>query len=299
MGKNLLNLKEVNISRDVGHHIEERRAQIIEDEKDRVKIRKFLSTCIHPFDTENYPTKIVNIHTVKLSNKDVDKCIEIGSEQVTEFHQTLLEGFYNPLSKQVKTMPILQKSAPVIDEEITDTSLIYSRVVAMELTNAAMAVKNVLMYELACLPNSIFNDEGDLRLSKVKGRPEKDSKIRGVKSHNEQWVVKSAMGSKLANKGISHQLSLKLYILQKLATGNINLPFDRYYDYSIKSSTRSGCGRSTCRTHKLTPISPLPSKITTLGSSANKSQLIELICDHLLSICCSHQMQYSLIATDY
>ena len=100
----------------------------------------------------------------------------------------------------------------------------------------------------------------------------------------------SAMGSKLANKGISHQLSLKLYILQKLATGNINLPFDRYYDYSIKSSTRF---------YKLTPISPLPSKITALGSSANKSQLIELICDHLLSICCSHQMQYSLIATDY
>ena len=38
MEKNLLNLEEVNISRDVGHHIEERCAQIIEDEKDRVKI---------------------------------------------------------------------------------------------------------------------------------------------------------------------------------------------------------------------------------------------------------------------
>ena len=73
--------------------------------------------------------------------------------------------------------------------------------------------------------------------------------------------------------------------------------FDRYYDYSIKSFTGSGRGRSTCRTHKLTPTSPLPSKIATLGSSENKSQLTELICDHLLLICCSRQMQYSLIVT--
>ena len=73
--------------------------------------------------------------------------------------------------------------------------------------------------------------------------------------------------------------------------------FDRCYDYSIKSFTRSCRGRSTFQTHKLTPTSPLPSKITTLGSSENKLQLIKLICDNLLSICCSHQMHYSLIVT--
>ena len=91
---------------------------------------------------------------------------------------------------------------------------------------------------------------------------------------------------------IDYLQNFSSYILQKLAAGNINLAFDRYYNYSIKSPTRSGRGRSTCRTHKLTPTSPLPSKITTLGSSENKSQLIELICDHLLSICCLLQMQY-------
>ena len=62
-------------------------------------------------------------------------------------------------------------------------------------------------------------------------------------------------------------------------------------------SGQSGRGRSTCWTHKLTPASPLPSKITTFGSSENKSQLIELLCDQLLSICCSRQMQYFLIVT--
>ena len=48
--------------------------------------------------------------------------------------------------------------------------------------------------------------------------------------------------------------------------------------------------------NKLKPTSLL-SKITTLGSSENKSQLIELICDHLQSICYSRQMQYYLVVT--
>ena len=31
--------------------------------KDREKIQNFLSTCIHPFDTENHPAETVNKHT--------------------------------------------------------------------------------------------------------------------------------------------------------------------------------------------------------------------------------------------
>ena len=89
----------------MSHHKEERRSRIVEGEKDQKKIRNFLSTCIHPFYNENHPAEIVNIHTGKPSNKDinVDKCIEIGSEQVEKFHQTLPERFYDPLSKQVKS----------------------------------------------------------------------------------------------------------------------------------------------------------------------------------------------------
>ena len=68
-----------------------------------------MSTCKHPFNTENNPAEIENMHTSKISNNDinVDKCIEISSEQVKQFHQTLPEGFYNPFSKHVKTVSIL------------------------------------------------------------------------------------------------------------------------------------------------------------------------------------------------
>ena len=70
---------------------------------------------------------------------------------------------------------------------------------------------------------------------------------------------------------IDYLQNLNSFILQKLAAGNTSLAFDRCYDCSIKSSTRSGCGRSTCRT-----------QINT--GSENKSQLIELIFDrsHML-----------------
>ena len=127
-----------------------------------------MSTCTHPFNAENNPAEIVNMHTSKLSKNDinVDKCIEISSEQVKQFHQTLPEGFYDPFSKQVKTMSILQKSICVNDEEIIDTFLIYSRVIVLQLTNAAMTVENIFKHELAPIPTSIFNNDSDLRSAK-------------------------------------------------------------------------------------------------------------------------------------
>ena len=68
MEKKLPDLKETSTSKDVSHHNEERHSKIIEDKKDREKIRNFLSTCVQSFDTENHPAEIANIHTGKLSN---------------------------------------------------------------------------------------------------------------------------------------------------------------------------------------------------------------------------------------
>ena len=59
-------------------------------------------------------------------------------------------------------MSTLQKSVPV-------NEIIYSKVVAMQLTNAAaMAVKNVFKHELTQITTSILNDEGALRPAKSK-----------------------------------------------------------------------------------------------------------------------------------
>ena len=68
----------------------------------------------------------------------MDQCLDIGREQVCHFQNSLPDGFYKPLSKHVKMMAIVQKAVQVID-----TSLIYSRVIAMQLTDEAMKVENL------------------------------------------------------------------------------------------------------------------------------------------------------------
>ena len=199
-------------------------------------------------------------------------------------------------------MSIIQASVRVNDE---DTSLIYSRVISVQLTNPAMTVENVFKHKLAPRSTSIFNDGSDLRPAKSKAdlkrtleskastrtmdKPELPTIVGSAILWVVNWPTKASVSDYIQN--------ISAYILQKYATGNVNLVFDRYYDYSIKYFTQSARGRTTCRIHKSTPTFPLSSKITTLGSSENKSQLIEIICDHVLSICCSRQMQYSFIVT--
>ena len=52
--------------------------------------------------------------------------------------------------------------------EIIDISLIYSRVIAMQLTNEAMTVVNIFKYELSPIPTALFNDEDEMRAAKSK-----------------------------------------------------------------------------------------------------------------------------------
>lgn len=88
----------------MSHYKGEGRSQIIKDRN----IEKNYETLCQSVYTLLMPAEIVNMHTGKLSNKDIsiDKWVEIGSEQVKKFDQLLPEEFYDPLSEQVKTMPI-------------------------------------------------------------------------------------------------------------------------------------------------------------------------------------------------
>ena len=64
------------------------------DALDRENIQKFLATCIHAFSIEEHQTDIVNIHSGKLSTKEVnvDSCVSIGKQQVQRFIAALPNG---------------------------------------------------------------------------------------------------------------------------------------------------------------------------------------------------------------
>ena len=60
-------------------------------------------------------------------------------------------------------MSALKKSVKVGNDEIIDTALIYSRVIAMQLSNDSFEMKDVLKYELCPIPKSMFKDSGEMR----------------------------------------------------------------------------------------------------------------------------------------
>ena len=55
-------------------------------------------------------------------------------------------------------MKKLKKSIKVNKVEVIDTSFIYFRVIALQLTNKALNVKNVFSFELSPVSTSIFDD---------------------------------------------------------------------------------------------------------------------------------------------
>ena len=81
---------------------------------------------------------------------------------------SLPDGFYKPLSSCVTPMKKLKKSIRVNEVDVIDTSLIYSRVIALQLTNEALTIENIFCYELSPIPTSMFEDKGAMKLAKSK-----------------------------------------------------------------------------------------------------------------------------------
>ncbi|KAG0725210.1 hypothetical protein GWK47_039042 [Chionoecetes opilio] len=74
----------------------------------------------------------------------------------------------------------------------------------------------------------------------------------------------------------------KVWVNARLLEADVHLCFDRYFEYSTKSSTRSARANAT-RVHQLERKTPLPARDAVLKNSANKKQLNTLLCDAILS----------------
>ena len=95
-------------------------------------------------------------------------------------------------------------------------------------------------------------------------------------------------------------VNFKQYIQHKLTSSDVYLVFDRYQDFSTKSTTR--CNRTTeaSRVHRLALDIPLPPQKVVLTVSENKSQLMEIICEDLTRDTTFHRdytMTYKLVIT--
>ena len=76
---------------------------------------------------------------------------------------------------------------------------------------------------------------------------------------------------------LDYVTKFKNHIEQRLKTEDVYLIFDKYEDFSIKSSTRTSRGIKGCRVFKLSSIAPWPSQKLALTVTENKKQFINII----------------------
>lgn len=184
---------------------------------------------------------------------------------------------------------IVKKKSKTTKSALSD--IIFTRALAL-LDSSKINLKELLRHELAQVPTSMFEeDTGDMRIARSKS-------ILKTKLKVEQSTIGGPTDSIVIDgcallwvvhwpeKGtVRDFVSNYAKIVTGKLEGNcrVHVIFDRYHDYSVKSGTR--CSRATpvSRDHQLSLDSPLPPQQTVLHVSKNKIQLIDMICDMLMS----------------
>ena len=162
-----------------------------------------------------------------------------------------------------------------------DTSLIYSRVIALQLTNVALKVENVFSFEVL---TSMFDNTDDMKSSKSKsslsdiGKKVKKPELVVI----DDCAILCVVNWPINGLVFDYNASYCDLVFLKLQSHDIAIFFDRYHDFSIKSSIRVERGKFSARTHFLIPSSPLSGKSATLTSASCKSQIIKYITDGLI-----------------
>ncbi|KAG0720169.1 hypothetical protein GWK47_006923 [Chionoecetes opilio] len=160
----LLALKDGQTNRSTTTHKEETNSRMKSDAAEREKLRTTLFNFIDPLDTSSHPEGIVNIATglVSPSNVNVDRALQIGSQQMNKFEVGWPTNFHATLKKQVTTMADSKKSLKIDGAPFRDTELIYIRVIGLQ-QSLDMDIKEVLTYELSATPPALFDENGDMR----------------------------------------------------------------------------------------------------------------------------------------
>ena len=151
-------------------HKEEGQTRILTDATDRKKIREKLLTCIDPFDPSNPDMGIVNIVSGRVAelSVNVEQSAKLGSTMMSEFLKSWPEGFNKTISTPIVTMSMGKKHVKVDKVPVYDPSVIYLRILGLQKARD-INLKEVMKYELAAIPPSIFDEKtGEMRLIQSK-----------------------------------------------------------------------------------------------------------------------------------
>ena len=140
-------------------HKEEKEGRMKADLTDKIKLRNFLETCLHPLDDQNHPKDaICNIYTGQMADSkvNVNKAFEIGKKQMASFQDSLPDGFRSTIKKEVVTTKETAKSgAKNKTSEVYNTETIFSRVMHL-LSAGHIQIDDLFKYELFPCSSSII-----------------------------------------------------------------------------------------------------------------------------------------------
>ena len=288
--KKMGNINEVECKEK---HKEEFPSRIRHDGNDRRAIQQSLSSFIDPLNPELHADgSLLNIVSGQVANEgvNVDNSLEIGKSMITEFETSWPQGFYTPIPKRVVTFAETKKRLNVAGKDVVDPEAIYQRVIGLLISQRDFDLQEVFATELTAYPPSMFDRDGYMRLATGKSILKRNLQIetsqRNALSPTALVVDVSAVlwtidwpSHGTVDTFISN---FKFWLSKRITKSDVYLCFDRYHDYSIKSSTRNS--RSTMpRVFKLTTLTPLPSRDAVLKNYKNKIQLNKMLCQHILA----------------
>ena len=207
-----------------------------------------------------------------------------------EYESQWPSSFHKPISKKVVTMAVSRKHIKVGQVPVYDTNLIYSRVLGLQKVRD-ISLKDILKFELAPVPPSMFEENGDLRITKTKSVLKRKLQVeisdRACSSPTSIIIDGCAVFWVIwwPTKGTVEDfvLNLLVYVKEQFKSSDTYLVFDRYYQTSIKNATRTvRAGREASRKHKLELKMPLPAQKIVLTVTENKTHMIKIICSYII-----------------
>ena len=112
----------------------------------------------------------MKIVTGQIAHPDVnaDNTVNLGHRAMENFKCGWPDSFYCPLGKLVVTMDVKKNHVLVDKEHVYDQEFIYARVISQLASSREINFNDVLAFELAAYPPSMFNADGKMNVGTSK-----------------------------------------------------------------------------------------------------------------------------------
>ena len=114
---------------------------------------------------------------------NVDNAIQEGKKQMTLFESSWPAGFHTNISKVVTAMSVTKKHIKVGDTKGFNPEIIYARAMGLQSSTRPFDTEQVMCYELAPFPTSLFDETRNMRY--VKSKFSLKNKLKINKSGNQ------------------------------------------------------------------------------------------------------------------